>query len=109
MSKYGNRKVITEDGVFDSRREFKRWCELKLLQRGGQIRGLSRQVPFVVIPKQRGEDGKLIEHEAKYIADFVYEENGKTVVEDTKGMRTPEYILKRKLMLKEYGIRIVEV
>lgn len=110
MTKFGNKIIETEDGKFDSKREWKRWCELKLLQRGNIISDLKRQVPFVLIPSQKDANtGKVIEREVKYVADFVYTMDGKTVVEDTKGMRTPEYIIKRKLMLKEHGIRIEEV
>lgn len=110
MSKYGNKKIVTEDGIFDSKREYTRWCELKLLQRAGEIRDLRRQVSFVLIPAQKdNRTGKLLEREVKYIADFVYSDEGFTVVEDAKGVRTKEYIIKRKLLLKEYGIRIKEV
>lgn len=109
--KFGNRKIDTEDGVFDSKREYMRWCELKLLQRAGEISKLRRQIPFVLIPKQTDEKGKTLERECKYIADFVYEEGGKTVVEDVKSVatKTPEYRIKKKLLLERFGIRIVEV
>ena len=108
--KYGNRKITTEDGTFDSKREYQRWCELKLLQRAGEIVNLNRQVTFGLIPSQRDEKGKVIERDVKYVADFTYfQPDGTFVVEDAKGMRTPEYIIKRKLMLKEHGIRIKEV
>ena len=70
---------------------------------------MSRQVKFVLIPSQRDENGKVIERECSYKADFKYEEDGKTVVEDVKGFRTKEYIIKRKLLLYQYGIRIREV
>lgn len=108
--KYGNRKVVTEDGTFDSVKELRRWQELKLLQKAGEIYDLQRQVLFVLIPKQT--DGKkVIEREVKYIADFTYRNrsDNRLVVEDTKGMKTREYIIKRKLMLYRHGIRIVEV
>lgn len=109
--KYGNRKVETEDGIFDSVKEYSRWQELKLMERAGEIYELQRQVPFVVIPAQRDDRGKLIEREVKYIADFTYREKcgNRLVVEDTKGMKTREYILKRKMMLYRLGIRIQEV
>ena len=112
MSKYHNRMVMTPDGKFDSVKEFSRWQELKLLQRAGEIYDLQRQVPFVLIPTQRDEiTGKVIEKEARYVADFTYRncKDGRIVVEDTKGMKTPEYILKRKIMLYRHGIRIREV
>lgn len=109
--KYGNRKVETEDGTFDSVKEYSRWQELKLMERAGEIYELQRQVPFVVIPAQRDDRGKLVEREVKYIADFTYREKcgNRLVVEDTKGMKTREYILKRKMMLYRLGIRIQEV
>ena len=109
MSKYGNKKVHTEDGDFDSQREYLRWCELKLMQRAHLISDLKRQVPFELIPVQKDSTGKVVERKCEYVADFVYTLDGKTVVEDSKGMKTPEYIIKRKLMLKEHGIRIQEV
>lgn len=106
MSKYGNIKTTTSDGItHDSIKEANRWCELKLLERAGKIRLLQRQVKYHLIPKQEGE------REVCYIADFVYQENGKLVVEDVKSpaTRTKEYILKRKLMLWVHGIKIKEI
>lgn len=108
--KYGNQKTVTGGTEFDSRKEADRWDELQLLQRGRIIKDLERQVKFVLIPAQY-ENGKLIERAVTYIADFVYTDvkTGEKVVEDTKGMRTKEYILKRKMMLYLRGIRIKEV
>lgn len=113
-SKYHSRKVVKDGMTFDSVKEYKRWCELSLLERAGKIKDLQRQVKFTLIPTQRessepGKKGKVIEHPCAYIADFVYTQNGKQVVEDTKGYRTPDYIIKRKLMLWLHGIRIHEV
>jgi hypothetical protein len=113
----------TVDGIeFDSRKEARRYQELLLLQRAGAIRNLQRQVKYVLIPAQydtyarlgkkgqRLKDGKvLLERECAYIADFVYDENGKTVVEDTKGVKTKDYTIKRKLMLYVHKIKIREV
>ena len=109
--KYGNRKVTTEDGTFDSVKEYSRWQELKMLERAGEIYDLQRQVPFVLIPAQKGEDGRVIERAVKYIADFTYRsrKDNRLTVEDTKGLKTPEYIIKRKLALYRLGIRIVEI
>ena len=119
MSKYNNRKVRRDGLTFDSKKEHKRYNELLLLEQAGEIRNLRRQVKFVLIPTQREpsqigprggvKKGKLLERECSYIADFVYSLNGKMVVEDTKGIRTKDYIIKRKLMLRVYGIRIREV
>ena len=107
MSKYRNRKT-TVDGVdYDSRREGRRGAELRLMERAGLISNLCAQVEYTLIPSQR-IDGKVVERPVKYIADFVYTENGQTVVEDVKGVKTKDYIIKRKLMLWKYGVRIKE-
>lgn len=120
-SKYGADKVEINGIKFDSKREARRYRELALLERAGSITDLRLQVKFVLIPAQREPDtigkrggvkrGKLIERECAYIADFVYTDTstGEQVVEDTKGMRTTEYIIKRKLMLYVHGIRIKEI
>lgn len=120
MPKYGNRKVSIDGQIFDSRKEAARWRELRLLSSAGEITDLQRQVKFILIPAQREPEtkgkrggtkqGKLIERECAYLADFVYKDRtGNTVVEDTKGMRTKDYIIKRKLMLYIHGIRIKEI
>ena len=109
MAKYGNRKIETPEGTFDSLKEYRRWQELKLLQRAGEINNLFRQTPFGLIPAQR-VGGKVVERAVRYIADFTYwTKDGEFVVEDAKGVRTKEYIIKRKLMLKEHGIQVKEV
>lgn len=119
-SKYHSKKVTVGGETFDSSKEYRRFCELKLLQRAGKISDLQRQVEFVLIPTQRepGEigprggvkKGKLIEKECTYYADFVYvNDKGEKVVEDTKGMKTEAYLIKRKLMLFVHGIRIQEI
>ena len=107
VNKYGARKTITTEGVFDSAKEYRRFVQLKMMERAGGIKNLRRQVPYELIPSQR-IDGKVVEYPCKYIADFVYEENGKEIVEDSKGEKTKDYIIKRKLMLFVHGIRIRE-
>ena len=111
QSKYGNVKTVRRlpDGSeheFDSRKEAERYDELLYMQRVGLIEDLRIQVPFLLIPKQQG----LLrnEREVKYVADFTYFQGGELVVEDCKGKRTPEYILKRKLMLFNRDISIKE-
>lgn len=106
MSKYNNTKVRIGGDVFDSKREYKRWCELKLLEREGIIRNLQRQVKYRLIDGKKTAD--RTERPCDYIADFVCYENGKLVVEDCKGMRTDVYKIKRKLMLERYNISIRE-
>lgn len=122
--KYHNKKITLDGITFDSRKEANRYRELKLLEKAGKISVLRLQVKFELIPAQyenttekytRGNKKgqykwKLLERECAYIADFVYiDADGKKVVEDTKGMKTKDYIIKRKLMLHKHGIRIKEV
>lgn len=105
-NKYGARRT----GGHASSKEHARAGRLREMERAGLIKGLREQVPFILIPPQRDGDGRLLEHACRYVADFVYEDrDGNRVVEDTKGYRTPEYIIKRKLMLMIYGIRINEI
>lgn len=108
--KYHAKKTEVDGILFDSTKEARRYVELKALERAGEISNLQRQVRYELIPSQKGEDGKVIERACSYLADFVYvDADGKTVVEDTKGIRTSAYIIKRKLMLQRYGIRIQEI
>ena len=108
--KYRNTKCDWQGNKFDSALERDRFIILDADQREGKISDLRRQVKFVLIPSQKVE-GKLIERECSYIADFVYMVQGQMVVEDTKSKatRTPEYIIKRKLMLYVHGIIIHEI
>lgn len=106
MSKYNNQKIRVGGEVFDSKREYNRWRELRLLERSGIIRNLQRQVKFRLIDSQKTPE--RTERPCDYIADFVYYENGKRIVEDCKGMRTDVYKIKRKLMLEKYNISIKE-
>ena len=108
--KYNARRTTFEGIEFDSAREARRYAELKLLEKAGEIRNLQLQVEFELVPTQRDEKGELVEQKVKYIADFVYfGKDGRVVVEDAKGYTTKDFIIKRKLMLYKYGIRIREV
>lgn len=119
-AKYHNSKITIDGHTYDSMKEYRRYLELLWLEKDGQISDLQRQVKYLLIPAQREPDsigkrggvkkGKLIEKEVSYYADFVYTDTatGKVVVEDTKGMRTKDYILKRKMMLYFHNIRIKE-
>lgn len=124
MNKYGNRKIQLDGHVFDSMKEARRYQQLCLLLRAGKIQKLELQKEYELIPAQyeatdevytrgahKGERkrGKCIEKSVVYKADFAYVENGAQVVEDVKGMRTKDYIIKRKLMLYKHGIRIREI
>lgn len=91
----------TVDGVqFASKKESKRYSILKLLERAGEISGLTLQPEFVL-----SVNDHLI---CKYIADFTYTEKGKVIVEDVKGFKTREYRLKKKLLRALLGIEIRE-
>lgn len=118
-SKYGARKVTFQGETFDSIRELDRYLQLLADRKDGRISGLRRQVRYELIPEQREPDvigpkggrrrGRIIERACFYVADFVYEDSaGDTVVEDCKGFRTKDYLIKRKLMLSVHGIRILE-
>ena len=100
MSKYGNKKVQIDRYVFDSQLEGRRYRELALLERAGEIKNLRLQVPFLLQDsfKKNGKTYRKIE----YIADFVYEEKGQTIVEDTKGMKTDVFKIKQKLFEYKY-------
>ena len=113
MNKYYNTKINYNGERFDSKKEMKRFITLQLLERAGEIHDLRRQVTYKLIPAQyEVVNGKkcCIERECVYKADFVYKlRNGAIIVEDTKGIRTKDYIIKRKLMLWVHKIRINEV
>lgn len=119
-SKYHNHAIKVNGERFASKKEFLRWCQLLEMQEQGLISDLRRQVKFALIPAQRETEtvtprgkqkpGKVIEREVAYYADFCYKDsNGELVVEDTKGIRTDAYILKRKMLLWFKGIRIREI
>lgn len=127
-NKYGNRQIEYNGEKYDSVKEYRRHDELKLLERAGKITGLQRQVKFELVPKQceestevfkRGKNkglpkpGKVLESAVCYVADFVYHQDGKLLVEDVKGYKGGAayaiFTIKRKLMLERYGIRIKEI
>lgn len=105
MNKYGAKKTTVDGITFDSKHEARIWCDLVLLQRAGIIRDLERQVKYELIPKT--DKFRAV----AYIADFRYYdcENERTVVMDAKGVKTKEYMIKKKLMYWRYGISIREV
>lgn len=117
-SKYGNRKVIRDGIKFDSEREAARFAELKVLRAMGKIRDLRLQANFTLVEGYKTIEGEGIKP-IVYRADFVYERatepdcNGTVYwlreVEDAKGAKTKDYLLKKKLMQDKYGITIREV
>lgn len=123
MSKYHSKKVTVDGIAFDSRKESKRYKELLLLERAGAISLLGRQVRFELFPavyeeyerysektgKRLKNGRRCVERAVYYIADFVYQKDGKTIVEDAKGFKTKEYVLKRKMMRHILGIEVKEI
>lgn len=117
--KFRNKKITTDEGVFDSKFEYEFWLELKEREKRGEISNLKRQVSFELIPRQSAmvevqlkTKTKLkevfYEHPVFYIADFVYNEGEKRIIIDCKGVKTPDYIIKRKLM-RLRGTPITEI
>lgn len=118
--KYGNKKIQTAEGVYDSKLEYRRGLILKEAEKNGQISNLRRQVEYLLIPAQyrtetvqlktrTKEVRRIAERQVVYTADFVYEKDGQAVVEDCKGLRLADYVLRRKMMLYFHGIAIREV
>lgn len=108
-AKYSNVRTEHDGMMFDSKAELKRWLELQILERIGEVKDLKRQVPYLLIPKTPRPSGGH-ERECSYVADFTYtDRRGRAIVEDVKGAATPEYRIKRKLMLFVHGIEVLEV
>jgi len=106
-SKYGNRKVVVDDVLFDSKREASRYQKLKLMGLAGEISGLRLQVRFELAPAVVINGRK--KPALRYYADFVYlDKSGGVVVEDAKGHRDGIYKIKRHLMKSVHGIDILE-
>lgn len=108
QSKYRNKKVLVDGIKFDSKKEARRYSELMLLEKTGEITDLKLQQRYI-LQESFKIDGKTI-RAITYIADFTYKDkNGDLVVEDEKGMKTQVYNIKRKMFAKRYGIEIKEV
>lgn len=125
--KYGNKVIDTPCGKFDSIHEYDVYLKLFQRRRCGEITDLHRQVPFELIPaateeyavskqtrtgEKQVKKTRIVERACHYVADFTYMEDGRMVVVDAKSAitrKTKEYIIKRKLMLFRYGIRIKEM
>lgn len=99
-SKYGAKRTEVDGILFASQREARRYSELRILERAGEIRDLELQPVYPITA-----NGRTV---AKYVADFRYQTNGGTVIEDVKGMKTPVYRLKKKLVEAIHGVRITE-
>lgn len=116
--KYHNEPTVLRGIRFDSKKEARRYEELMLLLRAGQIRKLKLQVDFTLQEAYTTETGERIQA-IRYRADFAYERPTKPdcygavywipVVEDVKGVRTEGYKLKKKLMRERFNIEVVEI
>ena len=118
--KYGNHKIKNAYGTYDSQLEWSRFLFLSNREKEGEITNLRRQVEYLLIPAQYGTEIKhlktkdkevrvLLERSCSYVADFVYERNGKTIVEDCKGAKgiiTEAAKIKKKLLLWVHGIEL---
>ena len=105
-SKYHAKKTVVDGITFDSRKEADRYLVLKGMEEDGIIEDLRRQVRYELIPAF-DVDGKHYQP-VYYVADFVYREDGRELVEDVKGVRTDVYKLKSKLFARRYGMSIKE-
>lgn len=102
-NKYLNKKSVNNGITFDSKKELERWKTLQILVSKNLIHSLQRQVTFFLLPK----NDKF--NSVRYIADFVYYKNGQKIIEDVKGYKTKEYILKKKMMYHFHKILIQEI
>lgn len=109
-SKYGAVKTSVDGIVFASKAEARRWSVLQLRVKAGEICGLLRQPVYRLFVRPFGgrDAGELVEV-GKYIGDFQYWEGDARVVEDVKGVKTPVYQLKKRIVEALYGIRIKEI
>jgi hypothetical protein len=115
QNKYKAKKAVFKGQSFDSRKEMQRYMLLLHLQKKGKISGLRRQVGFTIIKKvvklvpvqlkkKVRLEQRVVEQEARYHCDMLYEENGKIIVEEFKSEMTaelPDYVLRRKLMVNK--------
>ena len=107
VPKYGNKKSVAADGTkFDSKAEMYRWCHLQMLQRSGHISDLRRQVSYELVRSVKFAGAARAKPSIRYVADFVYVENGVEIIEDVKGVLTTEFKLKRHLMKAILGLEV---
>ena len=119
-NKYHAKSVVIDGIKFPSGKEGERFLYLRELEKRGEITNLRRQVRYELLPAAYKDVVKHLKTKDKvvrrlflnpvsYVADFVYERDGQTVVEDTKGYKTKEYIIKKKMMYALKGIEIQEI
>lgn len=119
-NKYHATKVTFDGITFDSKKEGLYYLKLKDMMHRGEISDLRLQVPYELLPAIYRDETvhlktkdkvvrKLIQRPVTYVADFVYTKDGEEIVVDTKGVRLPDYIIKKKMMLALKGIEITEI
>ena len=119
-NKYHAKKVTFDGITFDSKKEGLYYLRLKDMLRCGEISDLRLQVPYELLPAVYRDEvvhlktkdkivPRLVQRAVVYVADFVYTQDGKEIVVDTKGVRLPDYIIKKKMMLALKGIEITEI
>jgi len=103
QSKYSNVKTSTDGITFSSKKEAKRYQDLRWLEKAGSIKDLKLQVKFEIYPRLTTEHGVII-NKRSYIADFVYYDNQikNYVIEDSKGYQTKEFRMKWRQMQQRY-------
>jgi len=104
--KYGNKKVLIDGHTFDSKAEARRWIELNILQRAGEVKELERQVPLELLMGVRLHGEKRARPPIRLVVDFRYKSFGRVVWEDTKGMETPASRMKRHMAKALLGIDV---
>lgn len=104
MSKYGAKKTVVDGIKFDSRAEARRFETLKLMQKAGMISDLKRQVVYTLLPGVKYSGDARAKPALRYVADFTYVEGGQLVVDDTKGVITEGFRIKRHLMKHIHNI-----
>lgn len=108
--KYFAHKVDIDGMKFDSKKEYNDWLGLCELEKEGKISNLERQVKIEILPRQTTPEGKFLFHPLRYVADFRYtDKDGKVHVVDSKGYKTEEYKLKKKMVYFRTGILIEEI
>lgn len=110
--KYNNKKIMINGVVFDSQKEYRRYQKLVDLQQAGKIHNLQTQVKFILADKVKFKNEKRAKTAIRYIADFVYTQDGKQVVEDVKSpitRKNPVYRIKKHLMKSVHNIDVMEI
>ncbi|MDA3500743.1 DUF1064 domain-containing protein [Acinetobacter sp. AOR34_HL] len=112
-NKFNAQKIELDGMTFDSKKELKRYIELKAMQQRGEIFGLEHHTKFELAPKTKLEGEKRAKPALRYFADFTYyNTQGEYIVEDVKSAATRKlasYRNKKHLMKTVFNIDVREV